>query len=432
MLSPLPDVVLGLLVALGLLLAAGAAAAQMALGAANRVRLRDLAEPSSSRSEAVSRLLDERLFVPVGLPVLQAVGLLIATGSAVALTGASLSLAGVPSAVVLMTFIGLVLLVCLLLPMVWASRDPESVVLVLAVPLTWLTPVLAPVLAAFRFLGRVAGAELPEVGRLISEEELRALVNIDDENGPIEEDEMEMIAGIMELGETKVREVMVPRIDVVAISIDATLDEALDTIIGAGHSRIPVYRETIDDLAGLLYAKDLLRPFRSRDYSPKLGDLLRDAHYVPESKPVDELLRELRHRQVHMAIVVDEYGGTAGLVTIEDLLEEIVGEIQDEYDAEEPRIEFVNADEVLLDAGVDIDDVNRLLDIDLPTDEVDTMAGLVFTSLGKVPEVGEKASFDEAEIEVVAVSGRRIRRVRVVRLPVESVEPAPSAAEAGG
>ena len=224
-----------------------------------------------------------------------------------------------------------------------------------------------------------------------------------------------MIAGIIELGDTRVREVMIPRIDIVAIPLDATLDDALDAIIGAGHSRIPVYRDSIDDIAGLLYAKDLLRPFRTRDFEPDLPALLRECFFVPQSKPVDELLQELQSRKTHMAIVVDEYGGTAGLVTIEDLLEEIVGEIQDEYDHEEPRLQQVGDDELLCNAGVDIDDVNHLMGIELPTERVDTLAGLVFTELGRVPEVGDKAVFEDAEIEVLALAGRRIHRVRVVR-----------------
>jgi putative hemolysin len=226
---------------------------------------------------------------------------------------------------------------------------------------------------------------------------------------------MEMIAGIMELGDTRVREVMVPRIDMVTIPIDASLDDALDAIIGAGHSRIPVHGGTVDDIAGLLYAKDLLKAFRERDSAPNLRQLLREPYFVPETKPVDVLLGELQTRKVHIAIVVDEYGGTAGLVTIEDLLEEIVGEIQDEYDREAPRIESVTGDEVVCLAGVSIDDVNDLLSIHLPTEEADTVAGVVFAALGHVPVVGERAVVVDAELEVLALDGRRIHRVRVTR-----------------
>jgi CBS domain containing-hemolysin-like protein len=231
---------------------------------------------------------------------------------------------------------------------------------------------------------------------------------------------MEMIAGIFDLSETWVREVMVPRMDIVALPLETPLRAALDAIIDAGHSRIPVYRGTIDEIAGVLYAKDLLPVLRDGRMDQPLTGLLRPAHFVPESKPVDALLSDLQHRRVHMAIVVDEFGGTAGLVTIEDLIEEIVGEIEDEYDvATTPRVERVSEDEVICHAGVDIDDINDLMDIHLPTGDVDTLAGLVFTRLGKVPEVGERALFEDAEIEVLALDGRRIHQVRVCRRGTE-------------
>jgi CBS domain containing-hemolysin-like protein len=303
------------------------------------------------------------------------------------------------------------------------------VALAVAIPVSVLARILRPLLVALGLGERLGDVALPVGALRMREDELRVLANVGDDAEPIEEDEREMIAGIFGLGDTKVREVMVPRIDIVAIPLDATLDDALDTIIAAGHSRIPVHRESIDDIAGLLYAKDLLRAYRQRDFEPDLGSMLRPAYFIPESKPVDELLEELQTRKVHMAVVVDEYGGTAGIVTIEDLIEEIVGEIQDEYDREEPRIELLNDDEGLFDAGVDIDDVNRLMDIDLPTDEVDTLAGLVFTSLGRVPDVGDRARFDAADIVVLAVVGRRIKRVRVVcrrgEMPTVVGEPAP-------
>ncbi len=392
-----------------------AAALDTALAAANRVRTRNLALAESPSGQAVRRLLADPLFELVGLPVLRAVGVLLAVAGAVAI----LIRLGPSAAQLVGGVVGIAigLLLLQLLAMVWAAHDPERAVLLLARPALWLLPLTRPAAEFFSTAAHLVGSDLPERTRALREDELRALVNVDvdEEEGAIEAEEMEMIAGIFELSGTKVREVMVPRIDMVTIPIDARLDEALDTILSAGHSRIPVHRGNLDDIAGVLYAKDLLRPFRDRNFDPDIAGLLREAYFVPESKPVDELLQELQRRRVHMAIVVDEYGGTAGLVTIEDLLEEIVGEIQDEYDREESRIEHISEHELIVDAGVDIDDVNRLMDIELPTDEADTLAGLVFTQLGKVPEVGERAVFDDVEIEVLALAGRRIRRVRVRR-----------------
>ncbi|MFN2114943.1 MAG: hemolysin family protein [Anaerolineae bacterium] len=309
----------------------------------------------------------------------------------------------------------LVLLAARLLPVAWAVPHAETVLRYVGRPLDMAARLFWPVRAPFRALRRLGAERMGLSFQGTRDDAFRALAHVEEENGGIEEDELEMITGIMELGETKVREVMVPRMDIVAIPSAASLDDALDTIIAAGHSRIPVYTDTIDTIEGLLYAKDLLKAFRARNFEPDMVQLLRDAYFVPESKPVDELLEELQTRKVHMAVVVDEYGGTAGIVTIEDLLEEIVGEIQDEYDHEEPRIERVSDDEIVFTAGMDIDDVNRLMDISLPTDEVDTLGGLVFTGLGKVPELGESAVFDDAEIEVLELDGRRINRVRVLR-----------------
>jgi CBS domain containing-hemolysin-like protein len=307
------------------------------------------------------------------------------------------------------------------LVIVWGSRSADTTARIVSLPVDLARRLLLPAWAAIRRLRVPSGPTwLPS---RLHDEALRLLVQADEEDEPMEDEEIEMIAGIIELGDTRVREVMVPRIDMVAIPVDATLDTALDAIIQAGHSRIPVYRESIDDIAGLLYAKDLLKAFRARDHSPDLAGLLREAYFVPQSKAVDELLRELKTRKTHMAIVVDEYGGTAGLVTIEDLLEEIVGEIQDEYDHEMPRIETVSDTEVVCNAGVDIDDINRLMGISLPTDRVDTLAGLVFTELGKVPEPGDLARFEDADIEVLALDGRRIHRVRVVRRPPLAAAP---------
>ena len=257
----------------------------------------------------------------------------------------------------------------------------------------------------------------PAEDRRAREEALRAFVTSENGEDSREEESLEMMAGVMSLGDTLVREVMVPRTNITSIPVDSSLDDALDVIIDAGHSRIPVYEGTVDDIRGVLYAKDLFKPFRERAFDVSVESVMRTPTFVPETKSADELLQELQVSQVHIAVVIDEHGGTAGIVTIEDLLEEIVGEIQDEYDEEEPEVEHVDTEsgEGVFKAAVDIDDVNRLLGVDLPSDgDVDTLGGLVFSQLGKVPDVGDRAVFDGAEIEVLDVSGRKVERVRVV------------------
>jgi len=404
----------------GLLLEAVAAAGAAALGTAGRSRLRSAAE-HDGRAPRALRLLEDPARLWATLVVAHGVGLFAAAAAVVSLVEAA-PLPASWRAPALVAAALVVTVVAEVVPRAWSARDPEGAALALAPALSAIAAVLAPVSLAVTPIARaIAGRPAVGSGTEIDEDNLRALAGVlDDGEGPLEEEEREMIAGIFELGLTRVREVMVPRIDIVAIPADATLDEALDAIISAGHSRIPVFRDSLDNIAGLLYAKDLLGAFRARDFEPDLSATLRQAYFVPESKPVDALLEEMQGRKVHMAIVVDEYGGTAGLVTIEDLIEEIVGEIQDEYDVEEPRYERVSEAEGTFHAGMDIDDVNRMMDIRLPTDDVDTLAGLVFTRLGKVPDVGERAVFDDAEIEVLALAGRRIRRVRIVRRPAAS------------
>jgi CBS domain containing-hemolysin-like protein len=206
---------------------------------------------------------------------------------------------------------------------------------------------------------------------------------------------------------------MIPRIDIVALDVESTLDQALDVVIRAGHSRIPTYEDTIDNIVGVLYAKDLLQLWRDRRENVSLREELRTPYFVPESKPLDELLEEMQQRKVHMVIVVDEYGGTAGVATLEDIVEEIVGEIQDEYDAEEPIVEQAGDREFIFNARVDLDDVNRLMGTAFPTEMGDTLGGFVYSQLGKVPVPGEMVRFDGLVVEVLTVTGRRIRKVRV-------------------
>ena len=208
---------------------------------------------------------------------------------------------------------------------------------------------------------------------------------------------------------------MVPRIDVVAVDVQTSMLEALDVIMEAGHSRIPVYMETIDNVLGLLYAKDLLPYLRDGRTDVPLDHILREAYFIPETKRASDLLTELQQRRVHIAIVVDEYGGMAGLVTIEDLLEEIVGEIQDEYDTEEPFVEFVDDNEYVFDARLDLDDLNRLMDVELPTEDSDTLGGFIYSELGRVPAVGSQVTYGDLVFRVESVSGRRIKKVRVQR-----------------
>jgi CBS domain containing-hemolysin-like protein len=314
-------------------------------------------------------------------------------------------------------------------PKTYAVQHPERAALRLAGPLYWLTN-FPPLKALSKILIGVANVLLPgkglKKGPYTTEEDIRTMADVAAEEKVIEREERRLIHSIFEFGDTVVREVMVPRPDMMGVEADATVDEALEKAIGAGYSRLPAYGEGPDDILGLVYLKDIIRRVRESDGAQtKLGDLVRPAVFVPEQKKVAELLREMKKDKFHMAIVVDEYGGTAGLVTLEDLLEEIVGEIVDEYDVEVPRVERL-ADGCLLVAGATpIDEVNELLEIELPETDWDTVGGLIFNLLGHVPVEGEAVEFQGFEFRAERVQGRRILTVRIT--PKES-EPAESAA----
>jgi CBS domain containing-hemolysin-like protein len=228
-----------------------------------------------------------------------------------------------------------------------------------------------------------------------------------------------MISAVIELSESRVHEVMVPRIDIIAIQASAPLQEAVELIISEGHSRIPAYETSIDNVTGILYAKDLL-PYLRPDGEPpaQIRPLLRAPVFVPESMSIDDLLHEMRRRRVHLAIVLDEYGGTAGLVSIEDLLEEIVGEIQDEYDAEEPMVVKLSDNEARIDGRAPVDDLVELFDLrldDADEEEYDTVGGLVYHHVGGIPKVGDRIRLDGLTLTVESTDGRRVGKVLAVR-----------------
>jgi putative hemolysin len=240
-----------------------------------------------------------------------------------------------------------------------------------------------------------------------------------DSEDEIEPVEQEMISGILHLENATASQIMVPRIDIVGIHSDATIEEATEVAIRAGHSRIPVYGQSIDEIHGIVYAKDLLKYVAEDPQGVTMEAMLRPAYFVPESKRVDDLLRDLQHDRVHMAVVVDEYGGTAGVVTIEDIIEEIVGEIADEYDIEEPYIEIISDREALVAGRVSVDDMVHDLDLDLPIAAQGTVGGLVQRELGHIPQQGESIEVGDVRITVMEVEHRRIRKVRVERLTPE-------------
>ncbi len=401
-----------------LLLGAMAAVAEIVISRMNRVKALHLAQEKRSGAPALVRVLEDPA------PFLNAVLLLkvVAHVSATVLATSLAARRGAETGEVLAAVVMVLLIFVLaeVVPKTFAVQRTEKAALLMARPVLLVGRVLSPlskllILAANAALLVLPGRGMPK-GPFVTEEEIRHMVDVAEEEEEIEEDERELIHSIFEFGDTVVREVMVPRPDMVTVPSSSTLAEALDKIIEAGYSRIPIFEGDTDNIVGLLYAKDLLKRLHDDDIrSTRVGSLGRAPTFIPEQKKVSELLREMQVQRVHMAIVVDEYGGTAGLVTIEDLIEEIVGEIVDEYDQEEPLVEPMGDGSMRVDAKMPIDEVNELFGSKLPDEEWDTIGGLVFGLTGRVPLVGESVKFDGLLLTTDRVAGRRVQKVIITK-----------------
>ncbi|MBI5289391.1 MAG: HlyC/CorC family transporter [Chloroflexi bacterium] len=402
------------ILAAALLLVVLVAASEAAVASASRLRLATMAGRGNSRAARLHAYAERRASTLAALALARTVGLVLATALGIFLITDS---RGHTWGILILTAGGVLAVVACLdaAPRLLVSGAPERWGIRLLPVINFFRLAFGPVAVTInRALGGVVhrnGDEHPdETAELLRE------ADIDTGGEPLEEDERQMIEGIIGLEETTAREIMAPRIDIAALEEEETIDDALKLIVERGFSRIPLYTETIDNVVGVVYAKDLLR-CRAEGRRPTLREIARPPYFIPESKRVDELLAELRQSKVHIAIVVDEYGGTAGLVTIEDLLEEIVGEIQDEYDREEAPIERVNESEAILDARVSIDALDELFGFEPEGDDqdYDTVGGFVYHHLGKVPAAGDEVRVDGLTLRVLSVLGRRIKKVRATK-----------------
>ncbi|MDF2548159.1 MAG: hemolysin [Anaerosolibacter sp.] len=307
-------------------------------------------------------------------------------------------------------------------PKTFSASNPEKVALRLGRPVEILSFLLYPVLKILNVLTniiiRLMGGNVAEVKSLVSEEEIMTLVDVGEEAGIIESQERKMINSIFEIGDIEASEVMIPRIDMIYLDEEATIEEALNIAIDYGYSRIPVIKDTVDNVTGILYAKDLLASLRKMDEQSQIIDIrtfIRPAYYVPESKKVNELLKEMQKEKVHISIVLDEYGGTLGLVTIEDILEEIVGDILDEYDAEIDLIEHLSENSLIVNAKASVEEINEVLRVELPEDEYDSIGGFVFNALGRIPVKDDTIELEDITIKVLSVHNRRIKQLEIIK-----------------
>jgi CBS domain containing-hemolysin-like protein len=300
-------------------------------------------------------------------------------------------------------------------PLLWALRTVD----LLALPVL---PVVAPLAAWHHWLNRLQDARADADERATAEDEIMSLVEKDElEDAPeaaLEADERRMIKGVFDLDETLVREIMTPRVDVDAVEESASVAEVRARIAATGHSRIPVYRASVDNVVGVIYAKDLLDEENVRKADSSLADICHAPMFLPEAKNIGDLLHEFRQQGNHFAIVLDEYGGTAGIVTFEDILEEIVGDIRDEYDLDEVSAadRLLPDSDNVVDARISIAELNHKLDLDLPEDgEFDTLGGYILAIMGRIPEVGETLQTESLVIEILAADRRRVRRAKLRR-----------------
>jgi CBS domain containing-hemolysin-like protein len=386
---------------------------ETAFMSANRVRIRELVNEGDKKAERVDKLLEDQTklltTILIGNNLVNIAASAIATSIAIDIFGSK----GVGIATGVVTLV--ILVFGEITPKSIGNNNPIKYAKLASVILLWLEKLLYPIILFFTILiKKLIGQDKMISSAFISEEEVRRFVNVSEEEGAIKESEKEMIQSVFEFDDIVVKEIMVPRIDMVCVSKESSIEEIVDLAVEKGHSRIPVFEESIDDIIGLIYVKDLLQLLQKGKENLTLEDLIKPIYFIPESKQINKLLKEMQNRREHMAVILDEYGGTSGLITIEDLLEEIVGDIQDEFDLEDKQINLINNKEILVDARVDLDDLNEILPIPLLDEEsYETISGFVLHKLGYLPEEKEVIELDGITIEIEKIDEHRIQKLRI-------------------
>jgi magnesium and cobalt exporter, CNNM family len=420
------------IILLTILVVAVMAASEVALTRTNRVRAHRLVEEQKSRSaERLLKIVENPapyLNVVLLITLLATIG---GTTIATSLAVRHFDSAGEIISTVVMTL--LLFVFAEVTPKTFAIQQTDRVALLTAPLLSLIGGLLGPFA---RLLLKLANIIMPgkglKEGPFITEQEIRAYAEVASDEAQIEVGERDLIHSIFEFGDTIVREVMVPRPDIVAVEDDKALRDVQALVLTHGYSRVPVFHEELDNIVGICYAKDVLKALHQGKQDSPLAEVVREAHYVPETKKIADLLREMQKEKFHIALVTDEYGSVSGLVTLEDLLEELVGEITDEYDKEEPEIVEIEPGIVRASGKASIDDVNEKLEVELPDQEWDTIGGFVLDLFGRIPDDGDQKSWQGLLFTAEEVHGRRIAKVLITRLPAPDPEETPAEAEVGG
>ncbi len=380
----------------------------------NRVKIKEKVQRGDEHAEKVDKLLQNqtRLLttILIGNNLVNIAASSIATALSIELFGSK----GVGIATGVVTL--LILIFGEITPKSLGNNRASDYAKAAAVPLYYLEIILSPFIYLFTKIVNLFVKDKNLISSaFLSEEEIRRFVNVSQREGVIKETEQEMIQSVFDFDDTLVKEIMIPRIDMVCIEKNASLTELIKLGVEKGHSRIPVFEESIDNIIGLIYIKDLLELILAEKKEVDIEKFVKPIYFIPEGKPINQLLSEMKDRKEHMAIVVDEYGGTSGLITIEDLLEEIVGDIQDEFDLEKSYIEVIDDNKLLLDGRVDIEEINKYLKEPLAeSDDYETVSGLVLYYLNRLPVQGEKLKLENVTFIIESIVDNRIRKIKLI------------------
>jgi putative hemolysin len=412
---------LAALAATSVLLAAFFAASETAIVFANKTHIKQLYETGNGRAIAVIRLLEERNRLHSTL--LLAENFFIVLAAALGTVFAMNIFAGTTLAVFVsaMATSMIVVLVSKLAPKGLAARNPDRLALIVAYPMLFVMRIVSPVA---RLLATVAdslagpGPQGMSCTAVVTEEDIKAMINLGEEGGSLKEEEKELLHKVFEFGDTLASEAMRPRTEIVSVPSDARLKEVLSLVSEFGYSRYPVIEDTIDTVIGILYIKDILVAMAAGEVKPEddIQRFIRPAYFIPENKRVSELLSEMQQERFQLAIVIDEFGGTAGLVTLEDLIEEIVGSIHDELETAEKEVQIVDEKNFVVSGQSAIDEVNELLGTNLQSKDFNTLGGVVFGLFGRMPKVGEQLKYKNLKFEVLELEGRKISKIKVTKL----------------
>lgn len=399
---------------------------EVAFIAVNKIRLRNLIEKDNRSAKTAQKIRDQhdKLFSAVILSGNLFTILAASVGTAVAinLLGEHNENIGVIIATLLMTFLTVVF--GELAPKTFAVTHAEKISLAMARPIEIYIKLISPVVWIFNKASnsiiRFFGGEIKPTPQFLTEEEMKTMISLGEEEGTLEKEEKKMLHKVFEFGDTKVSEAMVPRTEIEAIPEDAVVADILDLVSTKGYSRYPVIKETVDNITGVLYVKDILRKMAKEEVAPKtsINNFVREAYYIPESKMVTELLDNMQKNKFQIAIIVDEHGGTAGLITLEDIMEEIVGGLQDEFEAieAEKEVEIVDERTFVVSGSTGIDEINELVGIDLKSEEFHTIGGFLFGLFGHLPKAGEQLRYHNLRFLILEMDSKKIEKVKITKI----------------